>query len=341
MTSGQDRWVADPTIGWRILLTATVPHPPRTDGIADHLAALAASQGWAAPPVRAGGTIDQLRRSLVAPDPAPLVVGIAGNELVLSAHHAAVDGLALLRVLERLGLAPVHSTARGVGDRPAAHGVLGTVVGRLGEAAFRPPAAVSATPPAVPQPGDTMVDLEVPGSFRTAAVVHAAVQAVVGHESLRGRTAQRVAVAVGASSDPAPDGGAIDNRSALIRLVDVERLDLLGIERALREAPVQSPPVAGRTRLWSPAVDRTTATAMRILSRRLGSTLLVSHLGEVSAPHLDRIAFYPVTAGGTGLSLGVVGHRGRTVLSLRARASDWDADGLERLLEAVGGRLSD
>ena len=49
--------------------------------------------------------------------------------------------------------------------------------------------------------------------------------------------------------------------------------------------------------------------------------------------------FHPVTAGGTGISLGAVGHRGRTVLTLRARAADWDADGLERLLEAVGGRL--
>ena len=78
---------------------------------------------------------------------------------------------------------------------------------------------------------------------------------------------------------------------------------------------------------------------MRVLARRLGSTLLVSHLGEVTAPHVERLAFHPVTAGGTGISLGAVGHRGRTVLTLRARAADWDADGLERVLEAVGGRL--
>jgi hypothetical protein len=333
------RWVADPTIGWRILLTATVPHQPRADGVADHFASLAASQGWPVPAIRTGPSADYLRRSLVAPDPAPLIVGISGNELVLSAHHGAVDGLGLLRVLEGLGLAPVHSTARGVGDRPAAHGVLGTVGRRLGEAAFRPPAAVSLTPPAVPDSGDVMVDTEVAGSFRTAAVIHAAVQAVAQHEAIRGVKVRRVAVAVGATSDPAPEGAAIDDRSALLRLVDVERLDLLGIEQALREAPVQSPPVVRRARPWTPIVDRVSTTGMRVLARRLGSTLLVSHLGEVSAPHLDRIAFHPVTAGGTGLSLGVVGHRGRTVLSLRARASDWDADGLEQLLEAVRGRL--
>jgi hypothetical protein len=78
---------------------------------------------------------------------------------------------------------------------------------------------------------------------------------------------------------------------------------------------------------------------MRLLARRLGSTLLVSHLGEVTAPRVERLAFHPVTAGGTGIALGAVGHRGRTVLTLRARAADWDADGLERVLEAVGGRL--
>ena len=174
-----------------------------------------------------------------------------------------------------------------------------------------------------------MVEIELPGSFRTAEIVHAAVGALVD----RG-TGPRVAVAVGVTRDP-DAGGAIEDRSALLRLRDVERLDLPGIERALREAPVERPPVAR-----SGLVDRAAAVAMRILARRLGSTLLVSHLGEVTAPNVERLAFHPVTAGGTGLSLGAVGLRGRTVLTLRARAADWDADGLKQLLEAVGGRLA-
>jgi hypothetical protein len=309
--TGPRPWVADPSIGWRILLTATLPDPP-TD-----------SSG-----LRSAESTAELRRALTAPDPEPVLVGVAGNDLVISAHHSAVDGLGLLRILEQRGYGPVASSARGVGDRPAGHGYVGTVARRLAEAAFRPPARVTPQPSGPPTSGDAMAEIELPGSYRTAAIVHAAAAAVTALGA-----GPHVAIAVGATRGPAPDS-VIEDRSVLLRLRDVERLDLPAIERALREAPVERPPV---TRAG--AVDRLAGRAMRLLARRLGSTLLVSHLGEVTAPHVDRLAFHPVTAGGSGLSLGAVGHRGRTVLTLRGRAADWDADGLERMLEAVGGRL--
>ncbi len=308
------RWVADPTIGWRILLTATLPDPPPVDS-----------------DVRSAASTDELRRALVAPDPAPVLVGVAGHDLVVSAHHSAVDGLGLLRILEQRGHGPVTSSARGVADRPAGRGYAGTVARRLAEAAFRAPGRITAQRRGGvtgPTPGDVMVEVELPGSFRTAEIVHAAAAALTDLGA-----GPRVAVAVGATRDPDP-GGAIADRSVLLRLRDVERLDLAGVERALREVPVERPPVTG-----SGAVDRAAAVAIRMLARRLGSTLLVSHLGEVTAPHVERLVFHPVTAGGTGISLGAVGHRGSTVLTLRARAADWNADDLERVLEAVGGRL--
>ncbi|RHW25119.1 hypothetical protein D0Z08_20710 [Nocardioides immobilis] len=305
------RWVADPTIGWRILLTATLPEAP---GI---------------PADRTAATAAELRRALVMPAPEPVLVGVAGRDLVVSAHHSTVDGLGLLRILEQLGYGPATSAARGVGDRPAGHGYVGTVARRLAEAAFRRPAAIPPPRTGAPVAGDTMVEAEVPGSVRTAEIIHAAGRAVAALGARR-----HVAVAVGARR--AAVGDDLQDRSVLLRLRDVELLDLAGIERALREAPVERPPVSR-----SGAVDRVAAAGMRVLARRLGSTLLVSHLGEVTAPQVDRIAFHPVTAGGTGISLGAVGHRGRTVISLRARASDWDADGLERVLEAVVGRLVD
>lgn len=331
--TAREGWVADPTIGWRILLTATLPQPPQLEVVSERLAALGADQGWPSPLVRSGGSAAAVAGDLVAPDPAPLLAGIAGHDLVLSAHHGSVDGLGLLRVLEQVTRTPVTSSARGVGDRPAAHGYAGTVARRLAEAAFRPPARVPEEPPQRPGDGDVMVELEVAGSVRTAALVHAAARAVVDHGAVR-----RVAVAVGATRDPA-QGAVIEDRSALLRLRDVEQLDLAGVERALRTTPVERPPVAPVRRPWTPALERVTATGMRVLARRLGSTLLVSHLGEVTAPHVDRLVFHPVTAGGTGISLGAVGHHGRTVLTLRARAALWHADGLERLLEAVRGRL--
>ena len=46
-----------------------------------------------------------------------------------------------------------------------------------------------------------------------------------------------------------------------------------------------------------------------------------------------------VTAGGSGISLGAVGHDGRTVLTLRARAAAWDAAGLTALLAGVADAL--
>lgn len=310
--TARGRWVADPSIGWRILLDARLLDPPAP-----------------AADVRSATSVAELRRQLAAPDPAPVLVGAVGRELVVSAHHSAVDGLGLLRVLEQRGHGPVTSSARGVGERPSGHGYAGTVGRRLAEAAFRPPARVPVDPPVGSRDGDTMVEIDVPGTYRTAEVVHAAVRALVDRGA-----GPRVAVAVGVTRDPAASGPIAD-RSALLRLRDVERLDLSGIDRALREAPVERPPVAG-----SGFVDRAAAVAMRVLARRLGSTLLVSHLGEVGAPAVERLAFFPVTAGGTGISLGAVGHGGRTVLTLRARAAAWDADGLERVLEAVGGRLA-
>jgi hypothetical protein len=67
--------------------------------------------------------------------------------------------------------------------------------------------------------------------------------------------------------------------------------------------------------------------------------MLVSHLGEVTADQVDRLAFHPVTAGGSGISLGAVGHRGRTTVTLRARAARWSEDDLQELLEAVLERV--
>ena len=61
----------------------------------------------------------------------------------------------------------------------------------------------------------------------------------------------------------------------------------------------------------------------------------MSHLGEVTTTAAAALAFYPVTAGGTGLSLGAVTHDGTTMLTLRGRGSAWDEAGLDALLGRV------
>ena len=337
-----DRWVADDRIGWRVLLTARAAVALDRAALDGRLQSLHARQGWPdAPPVVEDDDTARLRAALVSAHPAPLRVGLGaptgtgGRDLVLSAHHGAADGLALLQVLDALGTGPVTSTARGVEDRPTGPGLARTVAGRLAEVAVRPPARVTTPRRGAGGVGDVLVEREVTGRHRTADLVHAAAQGVVAHEAAHGRRARRVAVAVGAGRPARP--GVVADRSALIRLRDVERLDRADVARLVRTAPLQVPPTGTAERPWTPYADRAMALGLRLLAPRLGSTVLVSHLGEVTAPAVQHLAFHPVTAGGTGISLGAVGlaARDQTVLTLRARADRWTDDGLEQLLEAV------
>lgn len=329
-------WVADPTIAWRILLTARAAPAPEPAVLGTRLAALCAGQGWPALPVEQAADPGALQRALTGPRPGPVVLGLAGPDLVVSAHHSAVDGLGLLAVLAAVLDRPVRSAARGVADRPTAGGLTSAGLRRLREAVLAPPARVAAplrSGDGARGPGeDVLADLVVAGEHRTADLVHAATRAVLAHNRQAGGQLRRVAVAVGAarpSTEPR-----IADRSALIRLRGVERMDRRAVAEALRSAPLQ-PPVAVRGRSGA----RVLGAGLRVLASRLGSTLLVSHLGRVDAPGVDRLTFHPVTAGAGGLSVGAVGLGGRTVLGLRARAADWDREGLQRLLRGVAAEL--
>lgn len=321
-------WVADPGIGWRILLTADVPRAPSPDAVGDLLTALYRDQGWGtSPAVTVGATAAALRGSLTEDSPAPVLVGVAGDALVVSAHHGAVDGLGLLRVLAALGPGPVTSDVREPAARPPGAGRLRSVARRLAEVAFAPPARLTPAGPGAGGTGDVMVEAAVAGGRRTTEIVAAAAAVAVAHERSLGRRGRHVAVAVGVGTPHPPDSPVTD-RSGLLRLRDAERLDEDAIRRAVRAAPLE------------PAPTRGMSVGLRLLAPRLGSSLLVSHLGVVDAPHVEGLAFHPVTAGGSGISLGAVTHRDRTVVTLRARATRWDDDGLERLLEAVVDRLA-
>jgi hypothetical protein len=145
-----------------------------------------------------------------------------------------------------------------------------------------------------------------------------------------------VSVAVGASGRVRAPGEEPADDSVLLRLRDLEGRSQEEVAALLRAAvPEPSPQQAGGSRVLAAALG----LGMRVLAPRLGSTLLVSHLGEVTAPAVERLTFHPVTAGGSGISLGAVGHAGSTTLTLRARARRWDDDGLEQLLEAIIHRL--
>lgn len=328
----QAEWVADPVIAWRILLAATTTGPLDPAVVAQRQVALHADQGWSAPPPVATGPADTVRATLAEVRGEPLVVGVDGDRLVVSAFHAYVDGLGLLEVLAALTGAAATSSTRGVAERPPAESVARAGLDRLGEVAFAPPARVALTPVAAAD-GDAYAAVEVPQRVRTAELVRASVAGLVAHNTSAGTPARHVAVSIGAGR-PAVEGEGIGNRSELIRLRDLEGRSLPEVEAALRSTPLSGAGGSGA------AGGRLTRVALRAMAPRLGSTLLVSHLGEVTTEGAGDLAFYPVTAGGTGLSLGAVGQDGRTTLTLRGRARSWDAAGLSGLLDRVAAELT-
>ena len=240
----------------------------------------------------------------------PLVVGLAGDQVVISAFHAYVDGLGLLEVLAAL-LGRAGDVVGARRRRAARRGLDGRTPG---EVVFAPPAP--GRRPAVGRRTETRTPSHaVPGRVRTSALVHAAVAAVVAHNAGRrapqpprdrrrrcgsARRAGRTRWRTGASCS-----GCVTWRAC--RRPEVEDL--------LRTAPLSGAGGSGAGR--RPA----RGTAPCAPSHRGSARPCWSRTSATSTTTAARdLAFYPVTAGGTGMSLGAVGHDGTTVLTLRARA---------------------
>jgi hypothetical protein len=326
--TGPPPWGGDPSIAWRILLTAKLTDPLTANLLTDRQATLHHAQGWPAPAPVMTGDPDTLRLQIAEVRDVPLVTGLAGDQLVISAFHAYVDGLGLLDVLAALTGQAVVTSARGVADRPVSGG---GALGRLREVVLAPPAKVTMSA-VTPGDGDAYAATTVLGRVRTAELVHAAVSAVVAHNTAHGRTSRHVTVAVGAGR-PTAAGERLANRSELIRLPNLEGRSLPEIQAALRSAPLDRAGGSGA------GGGRLAAFAQRTLAPRLGSTVLVSHLGDVTTTGASDLTFYPVTAGGSGLSLGAVGHDGSTSLTMRGRAAQWDPRGLQLLLGRVVSQI--
>jgi hypothetical protein len=265
----------------------------------------------------------------------PVAVGRWPEGVVVGAHHAYVDGLGLLTVLGELCATPVTSRAVGVDEARASARDAGSLLRRLAEFAMRPQAGVAGGGNGHDR-GDVFARATVDGPVRTAALVHAGASAVEDANRERGRRSDRVAVAVGVSRAGGTRTRVADD-SGFLRLTGVERLSQAEVAAAIERAPLQfgGSAQSGVTRLASGLIR----TLARLLAPRLGSTLLVSHLGTIDANGVDALAFYPLAGGGSGVSLGAATLRERTTLTLRARAARHTADDLERLLAAIADRL--
>lgn len=328
-------WVADPTLPWNILLAATLPAPPEPGRLEESLSELVRAVGWdgPAPEVRRSEDLDDILRVLAAEpeDGVPVGIGVAGRDVVVRAHHATVDGIGLLAALGLVLRAPVTSSARGLPGGPS-RGAVRSTLGRVREAAVSPPAVVLPTARRRTS-GDVFASRTVPGAPGTAEVVLAAAEVLAD----RVGTGDLV-VAVGLSRT----GGAapvLADDSAFVRLRGLRGRSADEVRALLRQTPAEGAAGGGKAAgVAAGVVAGAMRVGMRMLSSRLGSTVLVSHLGGVTAP-VDRLAFYPVTGGGSGLSLGVAGHGTGTTLTLRARGHQHDAEGLQAILEPLCARL--
>ena len=342
MTRGQQRparhGLGDPRIAWIVLLDVATAQPPLRGHVAAELESLAREAGWPRPSEAA--VVDGDRRPLLATLASgggadAVRVGLHSGGLVVAARHDLLDGLAMLGVAGRLLGAPVRSSARGVGDRPVAASAL---VRRAWEVAVHPPARVADSRTSG-RAGDVFAETVVTGSPRTADLVHAASQAIVRWNGRRGGPTQRISVAVGVSTVSAADHDLAD-RSAFLRLSGVERLTADEIGERLAHAPLQ--PGAGRgAGAGGALLGVASRAALRLAAPRLGSTVLVSHLGALEAPSsVERASFHPVSGGGSGLALGAATLHGSTTLTLRGRAGQHDDEGLHQVLTLVVDALS-
>ena len=330
-TAGDAHWLGRADLPWNILLDVRVDPVPRPEVLRERLALLCARSEWPAPPadaVRVGET-DRLLAELGALTGAhPVSVGRTPTGLVVRAHHAYVDGLGLLAVTRDLLGGDLTSRAAGIGDRPSRSSAA-TMAARLVEVAFRPPATVAGTPSTTEV--DVFAGTVLRRPVRTSQLAHAGIRAVVAHNRSAGLRAEHVAVAVGVSTT----GGAdlrVGDHSGFLRLTDVERLSCQELETALAAAPLQ---LGGTARTASARrVGGAVRWASEAFAGRLGSTLLVSHLGRVDSPGLGSLAFYPLSGTGSGVSLGAAATEGGTVVTLRARGT---AHGDADLAELLGG----
>jgi hypothetical protein len=312
-----------------MLDTATDQVPPAAI-VAERLGELAARAGW--PALAPDSVVAGERRALLgtlSADGAHVIrVGLHEDGLLVAGRHDALDGLALLACAEHLLGVRLRSAARGVGERVGAG--RRALIERAWEVAARPPARVApASLPLTAAVQDAFARTTLDATPRTADLVLAGARAVARWNADHGTSARRVCVAVGVST-VGGDTADLADRSGFLRLRDVERLEPDDVRAALASAPLQ--PGAGAARRPSALLG----AVVRLAAPRLGSTLLVSHIGSIEADSaVSSQDLYPLSGGGSGLSLGAVTIRGLTTVTLRARGRTHDDQGLEQLLALV------
>jgi len=277
---------------------------------------------------------DLLNRRLIEGEPlCRLLLCSDGDPRIgVVAHHSALDGLGLVAALSATISEELGSSARGVD--PATIRRAGPVyaVRRLREALLSPPTRIGPDRHAR-EAGDHLARADLaPSRITTPALAAGAAEAATEWNARRGLRSDRIVIAVGATrgSGRSPS---LTPRAAWLRVRIVDPQPRI-VRRLLDDATPEP--------RWTSSILSTPPGAWlaRRLAGRTGSTLLVSNLGRLdSAGSVRAAAFYPMAHGRSGVSIGCVTARESTVITLRARRSDFGAAAAAELLDLVVMRL--
>lgn len=336
----------DPDVSWSIVLALGFTGPREPAAVEAAAAGLGAREAHLGRPAEVaryavGDEDDLLARFAQTPygDHDPLLriaLSQDGRTLVLAAHHGAVDGLGMIGVASVLAGIPITSSARGIEPSAEPRGFIGSSVRRLAEALLHPPARLAASRPEPAATGDWLVSRQVRASRPSSGALVMAAVASVRRWNLGARRARSagatVVVAMGLSRRPGTPTPRPDRDTAYVRLVaDVvtsteEATDLIAVT-----VPEPAFPVSDGRGI-APRV-------VRMLSGRLGSTLLVSNLGRLEGRDLEDARFWPVPAGPAGTAIGLASAGGTTTVSVRLRRGWFGRAEAVRFAELVAGEL--
>lgn len=255
-----------------------------------------------------------------------------GRHVVVAAHHGVVDGLGLLGAAARLVDLPLTSNARGIPRASEPGGFVRGSLRRATEALFGPPVRVAGDRAGTSAAeGDWLLvrPVEAP-RIGSATLVRAAVD-LVGRANGNPRPG-RVVVSMGLSRRPGHPSPTPDRDTAYTRLA-AGSVTSVADARALMAITRPEPafPVSDGGGL-APRVAR-------LLSHRLGATVLVSNLGLVEHPAVEAINFWPVATGPAGVCLGLASTSSSTMLTVRARRGWFSPAAAQRLADLAAGCL--
>ena len=331
----------DQRTSWAAIVAATlrVPDPDLPELVAQRLAAVAQQvpvlasrwcSGWWRPgqppqPVIVDSeAVDDpvlLRRfDLECEPPVRVVIDRWGRQLSVAAHHAAFDGRGVLAVMAALLGAPLMPIDGVESDGPGARRPdLRGPLRRL----LAPANRVAPSTPSPQREALAVRELDAGGLF-TGRIAAACVEAVRAHNARRGFPGRRIGLSV-ARGGP----------TAIGNVASYRRLDLsvgdrvaTAVHRALRDA--EPPPEM----VYHPRALRLLAP----IAGRFSDSLLVSDLGRITLPGVDRVALFPTVHGRSAVAFGASEVAdGCATLAIRAR--DLSSADAARLLDDAVRRL--